>query len=141
MHTLASQRQRGYTLLEILVVILLIGLVASLVLPNLNKLYERGLAAYERNNLLRSLSAVSYLVYRQKKTTQLGTRPSSAETTPEPSLIELPQGWEIAAEEPIVYLDNGVCLGGELTLIHGSLSRHYRLIPPYCQAVPIAKAH
>jgi general secretion pathway protein G len=132
----ASQYRNGYTLLEILVVILLIGLITSLVLPNLNKLYERGLIAYERNNLLRSLSAISYRVYRQNKAAELGgatTGEMSAEL-----LAELPQGWEISVGEPIVYLDNGVCLGGYLTLTNGRLVQHIQLSPPYCQAASLA---
>jgi len=134
----ACQQQNGYTLLELLVVMLLIGLIAGLVLPNLSKLYERGVLAYERNNLLRSLSAISYQVYRHRQAIRLGLPAATEDVNAKPPTVELPDGWKISAAEPIVYRDNGVCLGGDLTLTKNSLVQHIRLIPPYCQAIPVA---
>ena len=138
MHSPAYQQQNGYTLLEMLVVMLLIGLIAGLVLPNLSKLYDSGILAYERNNLLRSLSAISYHVYRQGQAIRLGVPAKTEDANARQPIVELPEGWVISADEPIVYRDNGVCLGGELTLIKNSLVQHIRLIPPFCQAIPVA---
>ena len=54
-------------------------------------------------------------------------------------VIDLPQGWEIRLDEPLVVHANGVCLGAALTLYDGE-AEDFRvdLEPPYCRVDPDA---
>ena len=49
-------------------------------------------------------------------------------------VVELPEGWEIRLDPPLVVRANGVCLGAELTLHHrGIADVRVDLEPPYCR--------
>lgn len=49
-------------------------------------------------------------------------------------VVDLPEGWEIRIDPPLVVRANGVCLGAELTLHHrGAADVRVDLEPPYCR--------
>ena len=49
-------------------------------------------------------------------------------------VIDLPEGWELRLDAPLVVRANGVCLGAELTLLHlGKVDLRADLDPPYCR--------
>ena len=51
-----------------------------------------------------------------------------------PDVIDLPAGWEISFDEPLVVRANGVCLGAEVTLRHlGEVDVRVRLEAPFCR--------
>ena len=51
-----------------------------------------------------------------------------------PDVIDLPDGWEVSFDEPLVVRANGVCLGAEVTLSHlGVVDVRVRLEPPFCR--------
>ena len=48
--------------------------------------------------------------------------------------LDVPDGWELVVEEPILVRASGVCLGGSLTLLHEELDPvHVELLPPFCR--------
>ena len=51
--------------------------------------------------------------------------------------IELPSGWTLTVEPPIIFRYDGVCTGGtaRVTLPEGELK--YRLDPPFCHPQPL----
>ena len=52
----------------------------------------------------------------------------------EPHAIDLPHGWEIELDAPLVVRANGVCLGAGLILRHhGVVDLRVDLEPPYCR--------
>ena len=52
----------------------------------------------------------------------------------EPRAIELPDGWEIELDAPLVVRANGVCLGAGLILRHlGVVDVRVELEPPFCR--------
>ena len=52
----------------------------------------------------------------------------------EPHAIELPDGWEIELDPPLVVRANGVCLGARLVLRHhGTVDVRVELKAPYCR--------
>lgn len=57
----------------------------------------------------------------------------------EPYPIDVPEGWELRFDEPLVVRANGVCLGAALTLRHlGEVDLRIALDPPYCRIDPDA---
>ena len=53
--------------------------------------------------------------------------------------VDLPEGWEVRLDEPLVVYANGLCLGAGLVLYRrGSEDVRIELEPPYCRVAPDA---
>ena len=156
---------RGFTLLELIVVLLLMGLVTALAMPNLERLSAGVARSTERDHILDQfvglgrramLQGRSYVVFgtdgardaeppgtaRDTGAAAAGSRGGPAGRSSDPSshadheryVIDLPKGWEIRLDPPLVVRANGVCLGAELTLRHrGVEDVRIDLEPPYCR--------
>lgn len=125
---------RGYTLLELLVVLLLLSLVAGLIMPRLSTLYEGAVRAFQQEDLLQQVAGLGYQAYQQGKAYRLGQL-DDEKIVLEP-LLTMPEGWTISAEPPIDYYPNGVCTGGVISLQQAFFSQQWRLAPPLCQPTP-----
>ena len=152
--------QRGFTLLELVVVLALLALVAGLAVPNLERLYAGAVRSTERAYILDQFASLgrramqrgrAYVVVGSGDASRAaageadepGTtrrRPAGLALTPPAradhaaDVIDVPDGWEIAFDEPLVVRANGVCLGTELTLRHlGEVDVRIRLEPPFCR--------
>ncbi len=127
--------EKGYTLLEILMVLALLGLLAGIAMPKLTAVYAGVQWANERDDVLRQIAGLGFSAFRQGREFELKHYPESgSETLP----LELPAGWELEADPPIRYKSNGVCLGGRLRLICGTRSVMLQLRPPQGQPEIIA---
>ena len=158
---------RGFTLLELLVVVALVALVAALALPNLDRLRGAITTTTERSYILDQFSGLGRhamlqaraLVVPQTRPSSDGELPEAGRPTPDAARepphprraaapsgpvsrggreryeIDLPEGWAVHLDKPLVVLANGVCLGAELTLhVRGREDFRVRLEPPYCHA-------
>ena len=115
--------QRGFTLLELLVVLVLVGMIAGMVGPRFIDLAERLRHRNEWQTLQQRINGLPMEV-------QLTGRPMALQELP----WMLPAGWQLKTERPVRYLPNGVCLGGQLQLLQGDeVKRRIALTPPYCQ--------
>ncbi len=115
--------QRGFTLLELLVVLVLVGMIAGMVGPRFIDLAERLRHRNEWQTLQQRINGLPMEV-------QLTGRPMALQALP----LTLPAGWQLKTERPVRYLPNGVCLGGQLQLLQGDeVKRRIALTPPYCQ--------
>lgn len=123
----SPQRQGGFTLIEILTVLVIAGLLISLAAPAMNKT----LKTYERQSIRTSVSAqIIELPYRswvEGKSARLGGQGQDVVEVP------LPKGWSLHIPTPIHYAFNGICQGGTLTLKDPEgWAESYRLDPPRC---------
>lgn len=131
MHTAATpayltRAPRGFTLIELLVVLLIIGLVSGLVLPRLASVFNSTQLAYEREDVFEKLTTLGAKARLRQQRYEInaafGRMP-----------FDLPDGWQFQTPSPIIYKENGVCLGGRLTLINRRESIELTLEPPYCR--------
>lgn len=116
----------GFTIIELVIVMLLISLIAGLVMPRFSRIYQNSIISYEKDDILTQLSSYGYTAFQNQQNYQL----SSDDHT----LLQLKEGWEIKIETPIHYYANGACTGGEIVFYKGSKQYQVVLTAPFCQA-------
>ena len=108
----AAARSRGgfpgFTLLEMLVVLLIVGLLTSLGLPRLQRLAESLERANQRTSLIGQIEGLPYRAYASAREIILDGGASPA--------IDIPANWQIKVAQPVRYSANGVCSGGRVSV-------------------------
>jgi general secretion pathway protein G len=125
----------GYSLLELLVVLLFFSLLAGITIPRLANMYDSVQVAFERDEVFANVSELGYLTFRQSRDFILTNYSSiiESETNDEPSLLQLPEGWQIRVVTPILFRANGACSGGILQLQYRQQQFKVQLKSPFCQ--------
>ena len=145
-------------MLELLVVLVLAGLLVAVAVPGVQRLHGSIVKGTERDYILDQFAALGRQAMLQGRTylvlsTTVGA--SHRDSAPpvesghlsearavlslsmerfEPHAIDLPDGWEIELDAPLVVRANGVCLGAGLVLRHhGVVDVRVDLAPPYCR--------
>ncbi len=127
----ATNAQKGFTLVELLVVLAIVSAIAALVAPSSLRGVSRSMATERRFVVERGLSALPEAARSSGRTLWLGGAGADAVTPP------LPPGWRIEAlGGPIRYRYDGVCSGGRVRVSGDGAVRRYRLPPPYCAPIP-----
>jgi prepilin-type N-terminal cleavage/methylation domain-containing protein len=149
---------RGFTLLEILTVLLIVGLSVGLVAPNLPGVLDRVSFALERDTLIRELNTLPYKAAGANLDFVLvGEFAYSNPTNTESALDEfvdveeldisvpyrsggirmatlsVPQDWSVYVPEPIFFRSSGFCTGGSVIVNVGQFEYALSAQAPYCQ--------
>ena len=155
------RRMRGFTLLELLVILVIVGLIAGVVAPQLSKLSDRIAFAMNREGVEHALALLPYDAFRRREDLILSATNSKDTSTDDTSMnvimmgggagdeetrtqppvlskrvvLSLPAGWQIESQAPILFRSTGFCTGGEVTIRVGSYAYIYKLSPPDCRPV------
>ena len=113
----AQRRRRGFTLLEVLVVLTLIGLLSALVMPNLQKLVGSVERATRRDGLVADIAGLSYRAFALGQGFELSNAKAGQLLVDGNPVLVPPAGWRVDVEAPVSYSFNGFCSGGRLKLI------------------------
>lgn len=125
----ASPPSRGYTLLEMLVVLAIIGMVVGIVAPPLVRSAERWRAHAALADLALQLQRLPTRVRAHGSSVRI----ASAADWPT-AVGDAPQALAAATViEPIVILGNGYCRGGRFALSDGSRNLQVHVMPPLCK--------
>ena len=118
-------RQRGYSLLELLVVLSILGMTSAIVVTGLATTYR----AWEWNNIradvLQRVRATTLLAFESGRPLEINGAVD---------LAGLQEGVSLSFNPPLVINHRGVCQGSLLTIRYLERQRTVRLEPPYCIA-------
>lgn len=126
-------RARGFTLLEMLAALAILGMVVAVAAPSLVRTLEAASFASEAELIARDIEAMRTKALLERRRFVF---PGEGETAYEELSAPPPEGWAIEGG-PVVFLDTGVCLGGVLAVTDGKgRRREIELAAPDCRITP-----
>ena len=123
------RRQRGYSLIELSVVLVLVAMLTMMVLPNLAGIYSNMGSRNELQKILVESSALSHKAFVQ------GGRIEILNEKDAKKLIPSLASWRVQVELPVKINHKGFCGGGQLRLAKDQYARTIGFTPPYCQPI------
>jgi prepilin-type N-terminal cleavage/methylation domain-containing protein len=132
----------GFSLVELLIVLAIMGLLGAFALPSLIRLGNRTNFSLNRQDLERQLDALPMTAAAQGRNLVLSSTPQTdgfsvpADPASDPYPVTLPAGWRITVEAPITYRYDGTCSGGALHVTAPDAEARYLMKPPLCELRP-----
>lgn len=102
----SNEFKRGFTLLEMVVVLALVALLGAVVMPSLLKMQQAWKRRIELQDIAGQLRSMGYRARLQGLEVAIGPY-----GVVPPQMLSLPEHWSLSAPVPILYLANGACLG------------------------------
>lgn len=128
-------RITGFTLIELLVTLSILSLVTALVFPNLRNL----LGSVERATNLESIVMDFNMIGQRVRDSRTEFHLEEASAY---QFMDIPAGWRLAFQEPVVYRASGACLGGHVRIISNQNVIHsQRLESPKCRIDQLASGN
>ena len=112
----------GFTMLELLVVMVIIALLGGVVVPNIGKWIGSFQLAEQRKSFTREVSSLPAKAFYSRKKITIDKRNKLSSTF---------EG-NIVVESPIEVMPNGFCRGGVLTLKQADSNYKVIVNPPLC---------
>lgn len=128
----ASRALRGFTLLELVVVLGLMGLATALVAPAGIRTIETWRRATDVDAALGSLSAMGARAHNAGTGVAL-----EAGELPAGAVAGIPEGWSVLLDGPLRIQANGACSAAVRgTLVHrGGYAQPFTITMPFCETV------
>lgn len=129
-----QSRVRGFTLVELLVVLAVMGLALSMVAPSLERTVASVDRAARRDGLVADLAGLSYRAYALGQPFELSNESLSQVLADGNPVLGVPWGWRVEVERPIRFSFNGWCSGGAVKLVSldGNVEQ-VQLVAPDCR--------
>ncbi len=118
----AAKKQSAYTMIEILVVLLIVGLISSIVAPSLFKY----LNAFQRKDDINALAL-------QLSQLPLEARLKGADIVLASTSELDPKGISAKFEPQLIVRKNGFCEASEVSVITDGAEKKYKVTPPFCE--------
>ncbi len=128
----AESRQSGFTLLEMLVVLFLMGVLAALVAPRLQRTYEAIASSGERAEVARNLEQLPFLA---QEAGGLSFAPGDEAGAALLQLLALPEGWSVVPATALRVEANGFCHPATLRVAGAGTVEDWALSAPDCGVV------
>ncbi len=125
----ANRRENGFTLIEILVVLLIAALVSGIVIPQAFKLIGTYRRHGQRGLIQQQFNQLPLRAYVSGRNYKLTNKHSP----------KLPQGWHLQVSKPVNYSLNGQCTPGKISLQSPlGETTTYTIAPPTCKLRVVA---
>lgn len=118
----------GFTLLEILVVVVIMSLIAGLALPRISSVYDSVRFALARDSAVEQLASLSHLGLSNGRPLRVESARDLRNLG-----IELQEDVKLEVLEPLLLSANGSCLGGQLRLSGRGRTVTIGLSVPFCR--------
>lgn len=129
-----GRRATGFTLIEILVVLVIAGLLVGVTLPRLASVYTSVEKASQRRGILDEIEGLGYRAYIGGQPIVLASARQDGKDPPENYPVRLPPGWKLTLSKPLNYSHQGICSGGDMVVTAPDRSEEmFRLKPPLCR--------
>jgi len=134
MWDLPRRTQHGFTLIEMTVVLVILGMVTALAIPNLVNLYQSVERRTSFDAAFSSFNALGRAANQQKGGFVLSAPGGRLEITDQSIALAFPENWRVELSGPVRFLSNGACLGGDIRIIEDQeLLHHQSLEKPFCR--------
>ncbi|MEN0037216.1 MAG: type II secretion system protein [Cellvibrio sp.] len=127
----------GFTLLEMVVVLVMMGIVTSLALPGLQKMYDSMAASLARKDLAMAINNLALDVRHGGHSIQLSNYPADISVLPPASVERLADlGMSLQFDAPLFITAGGFCpYERTVKVIKGVQEYQLRLRAPDCRVV------
>ena len=132
----SSPQADGFTLIELVVALAVVGLMLTFTLPKMAGWLDRLGFSDKQQRVEDSLAELGDKARRSGHTILLRSSDPSMDAA-NAAPIELPRGWTLTVEPPIVFKYDGLCMGGMVRLSFPGGERTYRFAPPFCRPQPL----
>ena len=124
---MCPDRAGGFSLLELVVVLAILGMVSAIALPNLVNLYESVSRRADLETFAETFNSLNNRARIEGR--RIVVR---GDKDDHPSIIR-PADWRLEVLNPIVFHVSGGCRGGEISLVFSESDRaNFALKAPYC---------
>lgn len=121
---------KGYTLLELVVVLAIMGIIMGMATPRLTKMYGAMEFSLQKDDLLFQLGTIPYQAFSKGQEISL----AEALTAGKDQLIALPENWEFdTSAKSVTYSPLGFCSGGTVRFSKYTKVITVQLTPPFCK--------
>lgn len=128
------RKQIGFTLIEMTVVLVILGMVTALAIPNLVNLYQSVERRTSFDAAFSSFNALGRVAHQQKGGFVLSAPGGRLETTDQSIALAFPENWNVELGGPVRFLSNGACLGGDIRITEDQELLHQQpLKKPFCR--------
>ncbi len=124
--SLQSRQVAGFTLLELVIVMVLLGLTTTLAVPSMQRWYDALQARSEASAIVETLQVAAFDAGVQKRSLLLDEQsfapapaaPARKRTTPivERVQVNLPPGWQVGRSKAALFGADGLCQPGLVAL-------------------------
>jgi prepilin-type N-terminal cleavage/methylation domain-containing protein len=135
-----AREQRGFTLIEMLVVMVLLGLLTGLALPAMQRWHDAVQAQADGAVLVGAAHAQAFAAGVRRsalRLTEASFAASGAASSPAlPGLarLDLPPGWTLERVQPATFLASGLCEPGRVDLVSSrGVPMELQVLGPVCR--------
>ena len=124
-------RQQGFTLLEMIVVLAILGLATAMVAPSALRSIDTWRRQAEQDSLLDQIRALPGNARATGRPVIISDAALAATKPP----LHVSADWTLHAREPWRVHANGVCEGGEVEIGNAYGTRRIKVASPFCDPV------